>query len=76
MTPGDLEMAKKVSKMPVCPPAPTVLNTGQFLDEDPRKGDYMSWLLAYTCMLQHVGRALIGGHSDLVECASPCKSLN
>ena len=29
----------KVSTMPLCPPAPTVLNIGQFLDECPKEGD-------------------------------------
>ena len=54
--------AGKVSKTPICPPSPTVLNIGQFLDEDmEEKGwDQQQWLLAYACTLQHVGEAVDG----------------
>ena len=45
---------KKVSNTPICLPAPTVLNMGQFLNECPKEGDCMPWLLAYACALQHV----------------------
>ena len=50
----------KVSNTPICPPAPTVLNIGQFLNECPKEGDHMPWLLAYACMLQHMGKAADG----------------
>ena len=43
-----------------CPPAPTMLNIGQFLDEEPEEGDRMPWLLAYACALQHMGEATEG----------------
>ena len=51
--------ARKVSKIPICPPFLIVLNIGQFLDEDmEEKGwDQQQWLLAYACALQHVGEA-------------------
>ena len=48
---------KKVSNTPTCPPAPTVLNTGQFLNEHPKEGDHTPWLLAYAHALQHMGEA-------------------
>ena len=38
----------KVSTMPVCPPASTMLNIGQFLEGCPREGDHTPWLLTYT----------------------------
>ena len=47
----------KVSTMPLCPPTPTMLNIGQFLDGGPKEGDHTPWLLAYACALQHVGKA-------------------
>ena len=47
--------AKKVSKTPICPPAPTILNIGQFLDVGPKEVDHMYWLLAYAHRLQCVG---------------------
>ena len=50
----------KVSNMPLYPPAPTMLNIGQFLKECPREGDHTPWLLAYACTLQHVGEAAEG----------------
>ena len=46
-----------VSAMPLCPPAPTMLNIGQFLDGRPKEGDHTPWLLAYACALQCVGEA-------------------
>ena len=54
--------AGKVSKTPICLPSPTVLNIGQFLDEDTEeKGwDQQQWLLAYAHALQHVGEAADG----------------
>ena len=50
----------KVSTMPLCPPAPTVLNIGQFLDVSPKEGDCTPWLLAYAHMLQPMGEATDG----------------
>ena len=49
-----------VSTMPICPPAPTMLNIGQFLEGRPKEGDRTPWLLAYDCALQHVGEATEG----------------
>ena len=49
----------KVSTMPLCPPAPTMLNIGQFLEGCPRE-DCTPWLLAYAHTLQHVGKAMEG----------------
>ena len=44
----------------VCPPTPTVLNTGQFLDEDliGYGWSQQEWLLAYAHALQHMGEAV------------------
>ena len=50
----------KVSTMPLCPPAPTMLNIGQFLEGCPREGDHTPWLLAYAYTLQCVGEAVEG----------------
>ena len=47
----------KVSTMPLCPPSPTMLNIGQFLEGCPREGDRTPWLLAYAHALQHMGEA-------------------
>ena len=51
---------RKVSKTPICLPSLTVLNIGQFLDEDmEEKGwDQPQWLWA--CTLQHIGEAADG----------------
>ena len=65
---------KKVFDTPICLPAPTVLNIGQFLNECPKEGDCMPWLLAYACALQHVGEATGGRTCSLVGCTSSCKS--
>ena len=43
-----------------CLPAPTMLNIGQFLDEEPEEGDHAPWLLAYAYTLQCVGEAAEG----------------
>ena len=43
-----------------CLPTPTMLNIGQFLDEEPEEGDHMPWLLAYACTLQCMGEATEG----------------
>ena len=56
----------KLSTMPLCPPAPTMLNIGQFLKGCPWEGDHTPWLLAYTHALQCMGGP--------VGCVSPCKS--
>ena len=50
----------KVSTMPLCPPAPTMLNIGQLLKGCPREGDRTPWLLAYVHTLQHMGEATEG----------------
>ena len=54
--------AGKVSKTPVCPPSPTFLNIGPFLDEDTEEQgwDQLQWLLAYACALQCVGEVVDG----------------
>ena len=43
-----------------CLPAPTMLNIGQFLDEELKEGDPIPWLLAYACTLQCMGEAAEG----------------
>ena len=47
---------------PPHPPIPTVLNIGQFLNEDLTGHGWsqQEWLLAYASMLQHVGEAADG----------------
>ena len=50
----------KVSTLPLCPPAPTMLNIGQFLEGCPKEEDHTPWLLAYAHALQHVGEAAEG----------------
>ena len=50
----------KVSATPLCPPAPTMLNTGQFLEGHPREWDQTPWLLAYAHTLQHVAETMEG----------------
>ena len=56
--------AVTVSPPPTCLPAPTVLNIGQFLDEDTTGHEWnvQEWLEAYTRVLQHVGEAAEGRH--------------
>ena len=51
-----------VLESPVCPPAPTVLNIGQFLNEDSTGHGWIQqeWLLAYACALQQMGEATYG----------------
>ena len=51
-----------MSKTPIFLPSPTLLNIGQFLDEDAEeKGcDQEQWLLAYAHTLQHMGEAANG----------------
>ena len=51
-----------VSESPICPPAPTVLNIRQFLDEDLTGHGWsqQEWLLAYAHVLQCVGEAVDG----------------
>ena len=46
----------------ICPPSPTVLNIGQFLDEDAEEQgwDQSHWLLVYALAFQHVGEAADG----------------
>ena len=50
----------KVSITPLCPPAPTMLNIGQFLEGFPREGGCTPWLLAYAHALHCVGEAAEG----------------
>ena len=54
--------AGAVSKTSVCLPTPTILNIGQFLDEDLTGHGWsmQQWLLAYPHALQHVGEAADG----------------
>ena len=53
--------AVTVSTPPICPPAPMVMNIGQFLDEDITGYRWsVQWLEAYTHALQHVGEAVEG----------------
>ena len=49
----------EISRPLICLPAPTILNIGQFLDEDVqgRGWDVQDWLQAYTCTLQHTTEA-------------------
>ena len=51
-----------VSESRVCPPAPTVLNIGQFINEDLTRHGWsqQEWLLAYARVLQHMGEAADG----------------
>ena len=64
----------KVSTMPLCPPAPTMLNIGQFLEECPREGDSHPgfWPMPTPCTVWV--RPQRGEHDILVGCISPCKS--
>ena len=50
----------KVSTTSLCPPAPTMLNIGQFLEGCPREGDCTPWLLAYAHALQCMDEAADG----------------
>ena len=50
----------KVSTMPPCPPAPTMLDIRKLLDECPKEGDHTPWLLAYARVLQCMGEATDG----------------
>ena len=50
----------KVSTKPMCPPAPTMLNIGQFLEGCPKEGDCTPWLLAYALALWHMGEVTEG----------------
>ena len=56
--------AVTVSIPPACPPMPTVLNIGQFLEEDTTGHGWgvQQWLEAYTCALQHIGEAAESRH--------------
>ena len=83
-TPGTRELLKcflamwqwmvEVATTNFCLPAPTMLNIGQFLDEEPKEGDHTPWLLAYACVLQHVGEAMEGSMGAPWGCALPHKS--
>ena len=50
----------EVATTTFCLPTPTMLNIGQFFDEELEEGDCTPWLLAYTCALQHGGEATEG----------------
>ena len=54
----------KVSKTPICLPSPSILNIGQFLNEDTENGDtgwdQLQWLVAYAHTLQHIGETVDG----------------
>ena len=50
----------EVATIKFCPPDPTMLNIGQFLDEEPKEGVPTPWLLAYTHALQCMGEAMEG----------------
>ena len=53
-----------------------MLNIGQFLDEEPKEGDHMPWLLAYACVLQCVREAMEGGTwCPMGMCFTPQVSL-
>ena len=45
-----------------CPPTPSMMNIGQFLDEDADLHDWSAWMLAYTHTLQCMGEAAEGRH--------------
>ena len=49
----------RVQGWDICPPAPTVLNIGQFMMWDEVQGDVdnLLWFEAYSCALQRVGEA-------------------
>ena len=54
--------ATTISTSPICPPAPMVINIGQFLEEDTTgcRWSMWQWLEAYTRGLQHVREAVEG----------------
>ena len=45
---------------PVCPPAPSSLDIGQWLWEDGNVDDRQLWIEAYMCSLQHMAKASVG----------------
>ena len=49
-----------VNMVDFCPPAPSMLNIGQLLDEGTDLKDGMAWMLTYTHALQCVGEATWG----------------
>ena len=53
-----------ISTPPICPPMPTVINIGQFLDEDTTGHGWsvQQWVEAYTRVFQHIGEAMEGRH--------------
>ena len=65
---------KKVCNTPICPPAPTVLNIEQFLNECPKEGiACLGFWPMLVCCSTWV-RPLMGGCGSLVGCTSACKS--
>ena len=54
----------RVQGRDICPPAPTVLNIGQFMTRDEVQGDMDNslWFEVYSHALQRVGEAVHGLH--------------
>ena len=52
----------KVCREDDCPPAPTILNIGQFITDEEMAGGMGEphWFMAYSCALQQVGKAACG----------------
>ena len=46
--------------LPTCPPAPTSLNIGHWLQKDHKVNGRQKWIEAYVCALQHIGEASVG----------------
>ena len=46
--------------LPICPPAPSSLNIGHWLWEDPKVDERQRWIEAYACSLQHIAEASVG----------------
>ena len=45
---------------PICPPAPSLLNIGHWLQEDCKEDDRQHWIEAYACSLQYMAEASTG----------------
>ena len=46
--------------LPTCPPAPSSLNIGHWLQEDPKVDERQRWIKAYACSLQCIVEASVG----------------
>ena len=46
--------------LPTCPPAPSSLNIGHWLQEDHEVNESQKWIEAYACTLQHIAEASVG----------------